>query len=467
MPFSFIGMYDCKIGDTVELGNDNGSYTFKVASFFEDPYMGSSVMGIKTILISDEDFADLKAKAAEDHRSGLEDDKRSFELSKLIIIDKKPGLDLTEMEFERELNNVSDFASYCWITLSKEQAGSYMLLMTKVFSAVLLIFVVLLLVAAMIVLGHNIGSSIEMDFVNIGILKAVGMTNASVKLALLAGYMCTVAAGLFAGIPLAIPILKIINSATRSSSGLEVSSDINVGLVLCVILAILLLVAAFIMLKTRRISEATPIKAIRGGRDSVHFSSVLKLPVSGKKLGVSLAYRQFISEKKQYAAAIIVTAILAMFMILMNDMMRWFNSQNMLVDMFSVTKYDLTASFVDEDTQKDIENVISEHTAYRKYQMSSEYLLFDDVQMYCYIVEDPDMINTIRKGRTCTYDNEVLITQYVADGFHMNVGDTVTVKCGGVARKMVISGIYDSAMIWARTLQLVRLHIVSLPAKRS
>ena len=445
VPFSFIGMYDCKIGDTVELGNDNGSYTFKVASFFEDPYMGSSVMGIKTILISDEDFADLKAKAAEDHRSGLEDDKRSFELSKLIIIDKKPGLDLTEMEFERELNNVSDFASYCWITLSKEQAGSYMLLMTKVFSAVLLIFVVLLLVAAMIVLGHNIGSSIEMDFVNIGILKAVGMTNASVKLALLAGYMCTVATGLFAGIPLAIPILKIINSATRSSSGLEVPSDINVGLVLCVILVILLLVAAFIMLKTRRISEATPIKAIRGGRDSVHFSSVLKLPVSGKKLGVSLAYRQFISEKKQYAAAIIVTAILAMFMILMNDMMRWFNSQNMLVDMFSVTKYDLTASFVDEDTQKDIENVISEHTAYRKYQMSSEYLLFDDVQMYCYIVEDPDMINTIRKGRTCTYDNEVLITQYVADGFHMNVGDTVTVKRGGVARKMVISGIYDSA----------------------
>jgi putative ABC transport system permease protein len=284
-----------------------------------------------------------------------------------------------------------------------------------------------------------------MDFVNIGILKAVGMTNASVKLALLAGYMCTVAAGLFAGIPLAIPILKIINSATRSSSGLEVPSDINVGLVLCVILAILLLVAAFIMLKTRRISEATPIKAIRGGRGSVHFSSVLKLPVSGKKLGVSLAYRQFISEKKQYAAAIIVTAILAMFMILMNDMMRWFNSQNMLVDMFSVTKYDLTASFVDEDTQKDIENVISEHTAYRKYQMFSEYLLFDDVQMYCYIVEDPDMINTIRKGRTCTYDNEVLITQYVADGFHMNVGDTVTVKRGGVARKMVISGIYDSA----------------------
>ena len=446
VPFSFIGMYDCKIGDTVELGNDNGSYTFKVASFFEDPYMGSSVMGIKTILISDEDFADLKAKAAEDNRSGLEDDKRSFELSKLIIIDKKPGLDLTEMEFERELNNVSDFASYCWITLSKEQAGNYMLLMTKVFSAVLLIFVVLLLVAAMIVLGHNIGSSIDMDFVNIGILKAVGMTNASVKLALLAGYMCTVAAGLFAGIPLAIPILKIINSATRSSSGLEVPSDINVGLVLCVILAILLLVAAFIMLKTRRISEATPIKAIRGGRDSVHFSSVLKLPVSGKKLGVSLAYRQFISEKKQYAAAIIVTAILAMFMILMNDMMRWFNSQNMLqVDMLSVTKYDLTASFVDEDTQKDIENVISEHTAYRKYQMSSEYLLFDDVQMYCYIVEDPDMINTIRKGRTCTYDNEVLITQYVADGFHMNVGDTVTVKRGGVARKMVISGIYDSA----------------------
>ena len=440
VPFSFISMYDCKIGDTVELGNDNGSYTFKVASFFEDPYMGSSVMGIKTILISDEDFADLKAKAAEDNRSGLEDDKRSFELSKLIIIDKKPGLDLTEMEFERELNNVSDFASYCWITLSKEQAGNYMLLMTKVFSAVLLIFVVLLLVAAMIVLGHNIGSSIDMDFVNIGILKAVGMTNASVKLALLAGYMCTVAAGLFAGIPLAI-----INSATRSSSGLEVPSDINVGLVLCVILAILLLVAAFIMLKTRRISEATPIKAIRGGRDSVHFSSVLKLPVSGKKLGVSLAYRQFISEKKQYAAAIIVTAILAMFMILMNDMMRWFNSQNMLADMFSVTKYDLTASFVDEDTQKDIENVISEHTAYRKYQMSSEYLLFDDVQMYCYIVEDPDMINTIRKGRTCTYDNEVLITQYVADGFHMNVGDTVTVKRGGVARKMVISGIYDSA----------------------
>ncbi|MCQ5134452.1 FtsX-like permease family protein, partial [Coprococcus eutactus] len=74
------------------------------------------------------------------------------------------------------------------------------------------------------VLGHKLGSSIEMDFVNIGILKAVGMTNSSVKLALLSGYMCTVAAGLFAGIPQAIPILKIINISTRSSSGLEVTS---------------------------------------------------------------------------------------------------------------------------------------------------------------------------------------------------------------------------------------------------
>ncbi len=65
VPVCFQARYDCQIGDTVTFGTEDQHYSFTVKSYFEDPYMEASMIGIKTLLLSDEDMQNLWKSAAE------------------------------------------------------------------------------------------------------------------------------------------------------------------------------------------------------------------------------------------------------------------------------------------------------------------------------------------------------------------------------------------------------------------
>ncbi len=440
VPFSYRGLYHCKIGDTVEIGSDDTRFSYKVASFFEDPFMGSSVMGIKTLLISSEDFQKLS-----DFSSKNQNEKdRAITKSKILNIFQNPDKKLTSIKFEKTLNDASSYASYCFITLSKQQSIKYTLLLTNLFSSFLMVFIILLLIAALIVLGHNISSSMQLDYKNIGILKSVGMDNSSIRKTFLIGYLGTVLLGLLAGIPLSVLAVRYFNESSVDSLGMYVSNQLNIKLTGVILLAILVLVAIFILIKTAKLSRITPLKAMNDGMDSVHFSSIMKLPVSSKILQSSLAYRQFISEKKQYLAAIVVAAILMIFMVMVNDIYKWVNSNNMVSDFFSITKSDVEITYHNDEIEKKVDKIIQKYGITEKYRMHSEYMLLDNAKMYCYIIDPPDAIISVKKGRTCKYDNEILITQYIGDELGVGVGDKIKVKKDGVERTMIVSGIYES-----------------------
>ncbi|HCW04250.1 MAG TPA: ABC transporter permease [Clostridium sp.] len=442
VPTSYIEMYNCKIGDTIVLGNDNNSRSYKVASYFEDPYMGASLMGVKTILTSEESFKEM-LDIAKGYK--IEDKDIIFESSKLLNIKKKENSTLNYIEFEKELNSKSDFAAYCSISISKEQAHEYMMMLSNIFSAILILFVIIFLVATFIVLGHNIKSGIELDYTNIGILKAVGMTNGNLRTTIIIGYLSAAFAGILVGIPISIPVVKFLSQVTMPSSGLFVSSKMNPLLIIVSTVVMLLMIVGFILIKTVKLKRVTPLKAIQGGLNNVHFSSRLKLPVSKKLLNTSLAYRQFVSEKKQYIAVIIITALLTACIIMMNDACRWVNNDDTMTNMFSVAKSDINAKYISPEVEARADEIIGSYTNYEKYKSTSQYMLFDDLLMYCNIIDRPEFLSTIMEGRTCLYDNEILITPLMADGFNLKIGDEVNINKDGREETFLVSGIYNSA----------------------
>ena len=201
VPVSFKTLYDTKMGDIVTLGKEGEEdLHYEIVAYMEDPYMGSSLMGIKTLLISDEDFEELHGSY---NGSGL-----------ILSIFKDKTSGISDVELEKKLNKETNYAGYSWITLTRTQAYNYMTMLTNIFSGILVIFVVMLVVATLIVLGHNINSSIEQDFVNLGILKAVGMTNKKIKLSIMLGYMVVGVIGAIIGIPVAMPVVSLVNKAS-------------------------------------------------------------------------------------------------------------------------------------------------------------------------------------------------------------------------------------------------------------
>ena len=442
VPVSFKSLYNTEIGDDVTLNlygwdeKEENHFTYKIAAYMEDPYMGSSVMGIKTLLLCEEDIASLCEKDFAKEGNAL-----------IFSVHKSKDSEMSDAELESKLNRETSYASYTWITLTKAQAYNYMTMITNIFAGILVAFIVMLVVATIIVLGHNISSSIEHDFVNLGILKAVGMTNNKIRISIMLGYLFAGLVGANIGVPVAIPFIAAINKLIRPVIGLYPESTPALFETIVSLVAIFVVITIFIAIKLIKISKITPVSAINGGRKDVHFSSLFKLSISRKALGTSLAYRQLISGKKQYIGAIIITAILTLFMVMISDMCIYFSDEDKINDMFAPVEYDMYtyATFDEEWEEKlaDAEAIIAKYTDYRKFMYTSRYLLLDDTQIWCGINSEPDYVKSVYEGRSCFYDNEIVITEYMTENYGIELGDEVTISLDGKSADYIVSGYYQ------------------------
>lgn len=442
VPVSFKSLYNTEIGDQVTLSlhgwdeKEENHFTYKIAAYMEDPYMGSSVMGIKTLLLCDEDIASLCEKDFTNEGNAL-----------ILSVHKSKDSKMTDAELEAKLNQETSYAGYTWITLTKAQAYNYMTMITNIFAGILVAFIVMLVVATIIVLSHNISSSIEHDFVNLGILKAVGMSNNKLKLSIMLGYLFAGLVGANIGVPVSIPLITGINKLIRPVIGLYPESKPALLETVITLVVIFVVITAFIAIKLIKISRITPVSAINGGRKDVHFSSLFKLPISKKALGISLAYRQLVSGKKQYIGAVVITAILTLFMVMISDMCIYFSDEDKINDMFAPVEYDMY-TYVTEDSEweeklADAEAIIAKYTDYKKFFYSSRYVLLNDTQIWCGINSEPDYVKSVYEGRTCTYDNEIVITEYMTENYGLEIGDEVTISIDGKSADYIVSGFYQ------------------------
>lgn len=444
IPICYRGLYGYNIGDTIYIDGYHEKISLKIVSYFEDPYMGSSLMGVKTVLVSDATMQMLNNKVNEYIGSYGAENQRNWMQRVYILNISKSSQDITDADFERELNRDTSYANYCQITMLKNQANTYMMLLVNIFSGIMILFIVILFVVAMIILSHNISSSIEQDYVNLGILKAVGMTNRDIKLYMLIGYSLSAAVGVIVGIPVAIPLIRLMNKLIRASLGLYVSDKADIILAVITVMILTAIISLFVITKSRKVSQIVPVVALNHGRKSVSFSSIFKLPISKRFMQVSLAYRQFISDKKKYISVIMISAILTVFMILISDAFQWANNYDSLRDLFMTYSYDAEISYK-ESSKEEIYDVISEYSEFDEFQASFEYLLLDNVLVHCTIIDKPEYFNSVYEGRTCFYDNEIVITKYIADEFKLKIGDTVSVKRAGVEKIFIVSGFYECA----------------------
>ncbi len=441
VPNSFIALYDAEIGDEVVLASYQENKTvgalteksFKIVAYMEDPYMGSSIMGVKTLLISETDAVGYVTE--ESLAKGL-----------TLNVFQKETSSLTDTEFETLLNKETAYGSNAWISFTRTQLKSYMTMLTDIFSGILIAFVTMIVVATLIVLNNSISSSIELDFVDLGILKAVGVSNSKLRLSILIGYMLAAISGAVLGIPLAIPLIAIINNLINPTIGLYGDNTPCVGLCALVLLVILLIFALFIVGKLSKLRKISPVKAINSGRADVHFSGLLKLPVSKKGLSLSLAYRQFSAEKKQYGAAIFITAILVWVMVMVTDMCSWFgDGGERLNESFSIVEYDMGSYSSSLEMEEQLREIIYKHDPKaERFIAGNKYVLLNDTQIMCFICDEPQRFN-VYKGRTCLYDNEIVITEYIVENYGLDIGDTVTINVDGTEKEFLITGYFVCA----------------------
>lgn len=320
-----------------------------------------------------------------------------------------------------------------------------MLILQNAFSGLLAAFALVLLFVVMIVLSHSIGSAVAFDFVNMGILKTIGITAMQLRLLQLAQYVIPVVLGLVSGFLLSVPLGGIVADVTLTTTGVRIPAVPPVLWMMAAFVLIALLLAGFIFIRTRQIGRITPMKAIRGETDGA--VRPISAPAAfGNGIHLRLAFRQLSGAKERYAGVFVVALLLVFFASLVGRMDSWLGADGKgMMDAFNPADHDIGVQSFGELTREEFERIILQYTDITDtYALAMPAAALDGISCTANVIDEPERFH-ILEGRTCSAENEIVITESIAADFGIGIGDTVTVRGDGGSGEYIVSGIYSCA----------------------
>lgn len=363
----------------------------------------------------------------------------------MLHIFPKEESSLTASELNRLLNEQTALTEYTESVHSKDAIAGFMLILQNAFSGLLIAFVLVLLFVILIVLSHNISSTVASDFVNMGILKTIGLTAIQLRFLQLTQYFIAVAFGLAAGFLLSVPLGGIVADVTITTTGVRIPAVPPVLLMMAAFVFTSLLLAGFIFIRTRQIECITPMKAIRGETDDIARS--INAPAAfGNGIHFRLAFRQLAGAKDRYAGVFVVALLLVFFASFVGRMDSWLGADGKgMMDAFNPADHDIGVQSFGELTREDFEQTILQYTDITDtYVLAMPTAALNGISYTANVIDEPDRFH-ILEGRTCNARNEIVITESIAADFGIGIGDTVTVRGDSGSGKYIVSGIYSCA----------------------
>lgn len=435
--------FDAEVGDEIrfELSRADTGMAFTVAGFFEDPFMGSSMVDMKSFLISEADYENVLHVLEETSEFNLLGRQGAM---LHIFTQESAGFSVTELN--RLLNEQTSLGMYSEMMYSWETIYGFMLLLQNILSGFLIAFSGLLLAVILIVLANLIKNTLEQEYADIGILKTIGYSGKTIRSVQVLQYICPVIAGNAAGIVLAIPLAYAARSLTITSTGILISGTLPGAYLAVIFLLVIAVIAAFILAASKPVLSIRPLQAI-ARQDVPHVSIKGKNPIQKNMLSMSLAIRQLLTGWSRYAGVLIVTALLTLFASVVGRMEAWVGPNGEgLMDSFSAAEHDLGIQpAVSGFDMTPVEEMISSYSPITdRYRLAMQNGSVNGVDYTINVLDQPEWFH-ILAGKTAAGEDQLLITEYVADDLGIDIGDTVTVSYSGRSGEYTVSGIYECA----------------------
>ena len=460
---SMVTMFGVQIGDEISfpIARAGRDLALTVKGFYEDPFMGSSMIGMKGFLISEADYIGA-GQVIQD--SGIDALARN---GAMLHIFPEEGNSLTVSELNSRFSESTGLPQYTEFIHSAGSIAGFMLVLQNAFSGLLIAFVTVLLVVVMVVLGHSINSAVEADYVNMGILKTVGFTGGMLRRIQMIQYLSVILAGMFTGGILTVPLSRFVSSATLTTTGIRIPENIPVGTCLLAFGAIVLVLAGFIALKSGKINEVAPMKAIRGETLTVNGEKGANggrringgkwangdngdirrgLPIRKNQLELRLAFRQLTAGKRRYAGACLVAFFLVFFASMTGRLDTWLGADGKgMMEAFNPADHDIGVQIFGAYSADEAENTILSYTGITdSYLLAMPGVSVNGIGYTANVISDPERFHLI-EGRTCMAEDEIVLTEFVASDLGVSIGDTVTVQADMGSGVYTVSGIYTCA----------------------
>ena len=436
-----------KIGDSIKLLCGNVYYEFKVAGSFKDAALGAEMIGVTRYLINEEDYNEIATNNTDNY----------YLNGSVAYVDVKDNA-----LFEKAISQKDSTI----ISLISKDSLKMAYIMNMILAGVLIVVSICLILIALVVLKFTISFTITQEYREIGVMKAIGISNFKIRLLYLIKYFTIAIIGTLIGFVAGIPFGKLLLESVSFSIILESKGGILIN-ILCSLMVVLIVVL-FCIRCTRKINKLSPVNAIRNGNFGERFKkkSIIKLEKVPIKTTLFMALNDVISSLKRYSiVAIAFSLCLSLQLILVN-------SRNTLLSDglnkdFGFVINDLyvldISSFLQLENIYKSENATE--TVYEGLEKMEQLLEENNIQakcnyeMSCFITlkyKDNYSKSLIMQGigsSTNQYkyyegtppqnDKEIALTKITANRLGANIGDKIELLCSDGTREYIVTALFQ------------------------
>lgn len=438
------GMSGIVVGDRFTVSFGDTELELEYCGFAKDAFLGAEFAANTRFILNEEDYAVLAA----DEYAKLAEGSTYY-----IDTDDIPALEASLAD-----------ASGILLGISAEQMRlAYV--MSMIVAALLLIVSVCLILVAFVVLRFTIGFTLEEEFREIGVMKAIGIKNSRIRGLYLIKYLGISVVGAAVGFFCSIPFGDMLLASVSGKMVLGTENSAVIALLCCI--AVVGIIMLFCWGSTRKVKKLSPIDAVRSGQTGERFSRKGLLHLGKSRLGTApfLAVNDVISSPKQYGIITLVFTILILLVMILANTANTLNSEKLLF-LFGTTKSDAyitmtgdimeaisDPSNVDEIIRRpleELERTLAENGMPGKVHVERMYTIpvsfggekTNVVFQICPQTHASDYV--YEEGTAPAYDNEIALTYPVAERLGAGIGDTVTLTVKGEERECIITALFQS-----------------------
>ena len=440
---SALEILNSDVGDTLTVTIDGIEKEFKILGVLKDAFFGGSLMDTPRFLISEQDFsAFLKGENIDQYLGSID----------YFYTDNTDDL-------RKELSECTNIAF-----MDTKGTMKITYLMEMVVAGMLMIVSICLIIIALFILKFTISFTISEEFREIGIMKAIGIPSAGIRMLYLVKYLALALLGAVIGFICSFPFSNLLMEKTKETIVISDEGSMMLSVVSAIVVVVVVMFFGF--RSTRLIKKYTPVDAIRNGSTGERYKKkgFLKLSKSGSRPAPFMAFNDILSGLKRFMVMIITFSIGILLVMIVLNCISTLKSEK-LVRWFGVTEADVYLSST--------KNITDYHNENGKELLQDELenirILLQENGMPAKVGAEVLFNYALKKGDrkansmaflgvntdTNDYDNyvegsapqnpkEIALHYMLLENLNAAIGDTVTVTDPDGPRDYIVSGTFET-----------------------
>lgn len=445
VPIYYMQKKNLKMGDSIKISKGTFSMVFTVTDFVRDALMNPSVISSKRFVVNEADLDMLK-----DNIGKLE-----------YMIEFK----LTD------LSNISKFSNQYEASNLPQKGPTIDYSLFKILNAltdgivavVIILVSILLIGIALLCLRFTILTTMEEDYKEIGVMKAIGIRKKNIKKIYLVKYIFMSALACISGYLLSLAVSKVFTANISLYIGTASKNLWNFVIPFLSTTLLFLIVLIFCIIVLRRFDKITAVEALRYGsmgttKVNTKFFTLRKNTFLNTN--VFLGIKDVLGRLKMYLLLFFIFSICSFIIIVPINLLNTLKSPS-FISYMGVGKSDIRIDMQESDnTIQEFSNIveyIKKDKDIEKYSphITSKYKALNNDEVWESInVETGNFLTfplDYLKGTVPKADNEIALSHLNAKGMEKDVGDELILLVNEKEQKMVVSGIYQDVTNGGKT----------------